>query len=219
MEQKQDKSRYQFAREVHMTFAGIGGGLHLGILAFMIYSTFIPDPGDSITVIYMILATLHVAIAIIVWLRMYWMYINAMMFFAPFDNIWLFSIDMLGFFSAALCIFFVGHIIVWFFTFAFVLLIIAVRIKKTITKSHELSSKYPRSFEKLQVSLSKVFRCSVISACSSIIFGLVIIFCHVEVGLWQIAIVTAQMFISSTIWLRNISPLYPIEQDFSDHNS
>ncbi len=133
------KSRYEYARDLHLTFASIGGGLHLAILAYKIHEVFTPSPKnisfDSIMVIFMQLAGVA-----IVWTRMYWVYLNVMVFFRPFDNPKIFTIDIFAFLMGGVGIFFLGHTAPWFIFNGLCLVACCCRIIYTVNRAHEIVS-------------------------------------------------------------------------------
>ena len=151
------------------------------------------------------------------WLRLYWIYLNTIVFFAPFDNIGLFSIDILAFLSGAFGLLSTGHSPVWFFTLAIVLFVCLTRIHITISKAGDLSSEYPRSSERLKMSLPKFRNSLLIPMFSGIVFGFGAAFSDSECV--EVSVTFACMLICLIISSRHIDPFYPVKEDFLDHTS
>src|SRR5262245_31108131 len=109
-----EKQQYDFAREIHLTFASVGGGLHLGILAFRVSEAIlsfkvsdIPSQGNVTDIAALMLQLIIIALS---WWRLYWVYLNSLVFFVPFDNAGIFAIDIFAFFSGGVGLFFTGKV-------------------------------------------------------------------------------------------------------------
>lgn len=205
------KTHYEFARELHLTFASVGGGLHLGILIFKIYELF-SDTTLFETPVGSAVISLQLAITGLVWCRLYWVYLNTIVFFAPFDHPKIFVLDVMAFFFGGLALSFIGFSIPWILICALVLFICYKRIQYTVMRAIRFKEIYPQSFERLQQTLPKLATIMIIPMAIGSIFGISLIWLHKIWLYWDVIFYSIFAMVCAAVFLRHFDPSYPVER-------
>lgn len=206
------KTRYEFARELHLTFASVGGGLHLAILAYKIYELF-SDHNTTSSQTQVLLIILQLFATLVIWLRMYWVYLNTLVFFKPFDNPGIFAVDVMAFFFGALAIFFMGQGWPWFLAGGLCLAMCCVRIWYTLRHSGERRDEFPHSVDKLQQSHPRLLAWMVAPTLYALLAAIVLGgFAHSSsrVSTWACAFF---LLICIPVFLYAFDPFYPLAED------
>lgn len=203
------KSQYDFARELHLVFASVGGGLHLAIFTFRIYE-FSQNPH---VVHDFILVGIQIVTTILVWWRMYWVYLNTLVFFAPFDNPKIFFNDLMAFFSGSLTLFFLGNTSGWFLIGGISLIVCRRRIQYTLRRSEERYFTYPNSVERFRKIHHTFPSLMVIPILYAAFGGLFLGWLQ---DIWyngDVVICLIFLLICCPVFLYSFDPFYPLKKD------
>lgn len=144
---------------MHLTFASVGGGLHLAILALKIHGLLSSPPASCESYLTVGLQFLVMALC---WTRLYWLYVNSLVFFVPFDNHRIFIVDVCAFFISGVAILFTGSTARWLFAGGLSLLVCWIRIFYTfrrVRRTRHFGSHpeaFPRSVDKF-LQIQKTF--------------------------------------------------------------
>lgn len=206
------KTRYDFSRELHLTFASVGGGLHLAILAYKIYAL-CSDQNPASSQGKALLIILQIVTTLVVWLRMYWVYLNTLVFFKPFDNPLIFFVDLMSFFLGSLTIFFMDQAWSWFLGGGLCLLICWIRILYTLRHCDERRDEFPHSVEKLQQSHYRLLSWMVAPILYALFTSIALrYFYHNLYGAGVLACVVF-LIICIPVFLYDFDPFYPLAED------
>ncbi|MFW9881660.1 MAG: hypothetical protein ACFFG0_52005 [Candidatus Thorarchaeota archaeon] len=136
------RTKFESARSFCSTFTSVGGAL----LVFIFYLRVVGNISNLPLFIMQFIPTL------LGFIRLYWFYSNTLVFFSPFDNIWLFVIDLFAFFTGAIAIGLmgVGNGSLWFLSLSLCLLICFIRTLHVNRKAKSLKKQYPSSYNKVK---------------------------------------------------------------------
>jgi hypothetical protein len=212
-----DKQQHDVARELHLTFASVGGGLHLAILAFKVHellSTSVWAPGFG-----RVEVGLHLVAIAVCWWRLYWVYLNTLVFFVPFDNAGVFSIDLASFFLGGVALFFIGQTGPCLLAGGICLLTCWCRIMYTFRRAGERALVFPSSVRRYQQIHSRFRWLLLIPTGYALVVGCVLLTLDRPPLSGQTA--TALFLVSCLVVLYRFDPFFPVREDlaFSNENS
>jgi hypothetical protein len=187
---------------MHFAFSSIGGGVHLALLIFRASSVL--SSGYDL-----VIALPRLVCLVIIFLRGYWMYLNTIMFFAPFDSLKLFSLDVMIFLGGGIAIMSVGHSAAFFSTACVTAPLMWIRVWYTKGASVALQRKYPTSYAVFQRRI-KGFLWGFSFATAFVILSaaLLLTWPHME-----IPINTLFTLLSLIMAFLFVEPFYPVEDD------
>ncbi len=188
------------AQELQFTFSSIGGGVHLGLLAFKMHDVCIGRHNP-------VLAGCQLLCLLLVFARAYWLYINAILFFAPFESLGVFFLDVLIFLGGGLAILLVGHSVPLFSTASAIAIVMLFRLRHTRSRAGGMRDEYPASYRTFQRTVRLFFPA----------FTFAVAICGSFAGLlwWrgtlEVQLSAAFAGLCCVVAFRGVSPLYPVE--------
>jgi hypothetical protein len=196
------KTKSEAARDFCLTFSSVGGGVNVAIFLYVVLTSI---PIQSLFIIQFIPT-------FIACLRLYWFYANSILFFAPFDSIWLFGVDILAYITAGITIGMIGfgNGVPWFFLFTSCLFFCYVRTKIVEKKASGRQKDYPSSYKKLKKRITIFSRSILFCGIVSLILGIILVIAYSDSLVILFCIMLTLCYLSMFYWR---DEMWPDEND------
>lgn len=211
------KTRYDFARELHLTFSSVGGGVHLAILAYKIHQLLL-KPQPTVTSDPSLVILLQLSFIVVIWWRMYWVYLNTLVFFKPFDNPWIFFVDVCAFAFGSMVIFFIGKTGYLLLAGGVCLVACWIRSWYTLSNAEERRASFPKSVDRFQQSQPQFLRLLVVPTLYSLLGGSCVLYWGPKWPPLSTVVCAVFLLICIPIFLSSFDPFYPLSEDLAQES-